>query len=264
MNEISSLIDGFTLGCCGAIIIVFFIARAYIVNTDSSDFVERKKWIDQLPSIISTLGVIGTFLGITKGLMSFDTEDLDTSVPILLDGLKTAFLTSLLGMTGSLILNRIVCHKFDKNTSESEEFRAAKLIVEELKKGNTELSNLLNKNQTDLVRELVENNNIKAIRQDVEQLKDDIEEIKGHVGEQKGLTDKMVGELESIKSAAGNNAEEISRVRAVLMTATASVSAIDNNVGELSTTVSGISSDILEIKDNLSEVQSYMEDNYND
>ncbi|EIM72586.1 hypothetical protein A3SI_19601 [Nitritalea halalkaliphila LW7] len=41
---------------------------------------------DAIPSVFTTLGVLGTFLGIYIGLRSFDVEDINTSIPILLDG----------------------------------------------------------------------------------------------------------------------------------------------------------------------------------
>ncbi|MBR4047848.1 MAG: hypothetical protein IKK07_05275 [Bacteroides sp.] len=67
-----------------------------------------------MPSFISTLGVLGTFGGITLGLMNFNTGDLNASIPLLLEGLKTAFYTSLAGMIGSLILSRYINSLFDK------------------------------------------------------------------------------------------------------------------------------------------------------
>ena len=54
------------------------------------------------------------FGGITKGLMAFDTTDLDRSIPDLLDGLKTAFFTSLAGMVGSMILSAFISRKQDE------------------------------------------------------------------------------------------------------------------------------------------------------
>lgn len=54
------------------------------------------------PQIIASLGVLGTFIGITVGLFQFNTSDLQTSIPYLLEGMKTAFLTSLAGMSISL------------------------------------------------------------------------------------------------------------------------------------------------------------------
>lgn len=56
-------------------------------------------------SIIVTIGVLGTFVGVFTGLQGFDTNDIRTSVPLLLDGMKTAFFTSIVGMTLSVALS---------------------------------------------------------------------------------------------------------------------------------------------------------------
>lgn len=50
------------------------------------------------------LGILGTFWGIFMGLQSFDSKQIQDSIPPLLDGLKTAFLTSIAGMGISMIL----------------------------------------------------------------------------------------------------------------------------------------------------------------
>lgn len=55
-------------------------------------------------SIIMSTGVLGTFVGIFMGLLEFDTARLESSVPLLLDGLKTAFYTSILGMGLAIFL----------------------------------------------------------------------------------------------------------------------------------------------------------------
>ncbi|MGB0865538.1 MAG: hypothetical protein ACPGSC_03460 [Granulosicoccaceae bacterium] len=56
-------------------------------------------------SIIVTIGVLGTFVGVYMGLQGFDTGDIRTSVPQLLDGMKTAFFTSIVGMALSVVLS---------------------------------------------------------------------------------------------------------------------------------------------------------------
>jgi len=58
-------------------------------------------------SIIISLGVLGTFVGIFIGLYGFDTTSIKDSVPILLEGLKTAFITSIIGMFLSIFLSAI-------------------------------------------------------------------------------------------------------------------------------------------------------------
>ncbi len=49
-------------------------------------------------STIVSFGVLGTFVGIFIGLLGFDTANISHSVPQLLEGLKFAFLTSIVGM----------------------------------------------------------------------------------------------------------------------------------------------------------------------
>lgn len=60
---------------------------------------------NDLKSVIVSIGVLGTFIGIFLGLWYFDTEDIDGSVPKLLDGLKLAFSTSIAGMLISILLS---------------------------------------------------------------------------------------------------------------------------------------------------------------
>lgn len=50
------------------------------------------------------LGILGTFFGIFIGLQTFDPRSIQESIPPLLDGLKTAFLTSIAGMGISMLL----------------------------------------------------------------------------------------------------------------------------------------------------------------
>ncbi len=118
--------------------LVFF----YITKTAKEDFLlKHKRTIDAFPSIVSTLGVFGTFLGITIGLAGFDVSDLTKSIPILLGGLKTAFYTSLCGMGGSLVLRHFCTDiKFDKEDGGISSTDAA---IKELGKGVRDMSTTL-------------------------------------------------------------------------------------------------------------------------
>ena len=55
-------------------------------------------------SLCTTLGVLGTFTGIFLGLLEFDVANIDESVPELLNGLKIAFSTSIVGLLASVTL----------------------------------------------------------------------------------------------------------------------------------------------------------------
>lgn len=54
------------------------------------------------PALLTAIGVLGTFVGILIGLLQFDVADISGSVPRLLDGMKTAFVTSVFGMAGGI------------------------------------------------------------------------------------------------------------------------------------------------------------------
>ena len=71
----------FTIIACIIIIVAGAWAYKYIYDASDSELKKNRKWIEQLPSLISTLGVIGTFAGITIGLVHFDPDHLDDSIP---------------------------------------------------------------------------------------------------------------------------------------------------------------------------------------
>lgn len=68
---------------------------------------------ESVPSVFVTIGLLGTFLGITYGLVHFDVspEKIKNSIQELLVGLKTAFYTSIFGIIMSLIFKKIVNYK---------------------------------------------------------------------------------------------------------------------------------------------------------
>ena len=68
------------------------------------------KMLDIASSTLTGLGLLGTFLGLTMGIDGFDTSDTEKikgSINILLSGMGTAFLTSLAGMSLSIIYSII-------------------------------------------------------------------------------------------------------------------------------------------------------------
>ena len=78
-----------------------------------------------IASILTVIGVFGTFLGIFIGLWDFDMNDIEQSIPGLLEGLKLAFLTSLVGIGSAILLKGVVAPLFqrfqrDKNPIELE------------------------------------------------------------------------------------------------------------------------------------------------
>lgn len=98
--------------------IIFFCLAgvgAFFSIKDSDDK-RLVKFVAFTPSLLTTLGVIGTFCGILLGLLEFNTEAIDSSIQNLLDGVKISFTTSIMGMVTSVGF-RVVTIIFDKSAS---------------------------------------------------------------------------------------------------------------------------------------------------
>ena len=112
------VLDSITKIFLGLIVLAFLLSFGYTIYAKKTNkLFKNRRIIDSLPNIVSALGVIGTFLGITMGLKDFNPspDEIDASISTLLSGLKTAFYTSLAGMVGSLLLRFFVTDKvFDK------------------------------------------------------------------------------------------------------------------------------------------------------
>ncbi len=81
--------------------------------------------VNAIASIMTVTGVLGTFAGIVWGLYSFDTTNIESSVPKLLEGLKFAFVTSILGILGSILLKLAMLNKQRKQSSAAETYTGA-------------------------------------------------------------------------------------------------------------------------------------------
>jgi len=77
-----------TMGFIG--VIVLFALYFHLTYTSAT--------IHKAPAILTTLGILGTFVGIAIGLANFDSNDVHKSVPALIDGMKTAFWASACGI----------------------------------------------------------------------------------------------------------------------------------------------------------------------
>ena len=65
---------------------------------------KRKFGKGHIASLIITIGIFGTFFGVFIGLLGFNADDITKSVPKLINGLQTAFVTSIAGLLSNLIL----------------------------------------------------------------------------------------------------------------------------------------------------------------
>ena len=107
------------------IMIAFGLGLAWL----NSSAPKRQAYVELTPQLLTSIGIIGTFCGIVIGLLDFDIYVAD-SIDKLLDGLKIAFGTSILGLGSSITFRLVRPLLSEKNTQE--EIGAAE-VVNELK-----------------------------------------------------------------------------------------------------------------------------------
>ena len=107
----------------------------------------HSKFREYAPTLMGALGILGTFIGIIIGLLNFNTESIDTSIPVLLGGLKTAFITSIIGMFFAILFNGLdaffFANKRSKHQGTQPDSVTPEHIHRELKEQNQHLEKLI-------------------------------------------------------------------------------------------------------------------------
>ncbi|AEH01975.1 MotA/TolQ/ExbB proton channel family protein [Lacinutrix sp. 5H-3-7-4] len=96
----------------------FLYATLVVIFSNRLKKISNYYLIESIPSMFVTLGLLGTFLGISYGLINFNTDPgaIKDSIKDLLEGLKTAFYTSIFGITFSLIFKMIINYKLNSGS----------------------------------------------------------------------------------------------------------------------------------------------------
>ncbi len=99
--------------------IAFLCIIIYLCYEDYKSFYSED--YKNYKQLIINVGILGTFTGIFWGLLNFEAENLESiqkSIPPLLDGLRTAFVTSIFGILAALILTFVQKQFSNKTYSE--------------------------------------------------------------------------------------------------------------------------------------------------
>jgi len=185
---------------------IFIAIMLFITVLDFMSYLQEKH--KDFKSIIVSLGVLGTFVGICIGLFQFDTSNIKASVPLLLDGLKIAFITSIVGMGLSIFLS--IFQKFGSSSEMEDDFQVLLSI-------NNKLDTLpaINENIQQLskdisnVKEEMRNNQVmmfefleKSLNKINQSLDDTIDKLA------EGATEEIIQALERVISDFNNNLTE--------------------------------------------------------
>lgn len=101
MPDLAGMLESVLLGAPAGQVTNAFLITLFIIFLTAIYAARRASFpgfVHYAPNLLTSLGILGTFVGIVIGLLNFDVTDIDASIAPLLDGLKTAFLTSLGGM----------------------------------------------------------------------------------------------------------------------------------------------------------------------
>lgn len=264
--------------------LIFLVLTIYLAREDYKSFYTDD--YKNYKSLITGLGILGTFVGIFWGLLNFDAKDLDSiqkSIPVLLDGLRTAFLTSIFGMLAAYILTFIqkrsatVIHSED----EAEILRSidsklrtfsginetGKEIISEIKALNSEFNekNSMLLETLEINFEKVNLNLEKSIKQISEGASKEIvnalkevierfnEEISTGFGDNFKELNQAIGKLLIWQNQHGEN---LKLMQEGLEKAVNSINATDNTLGE----IAGKNDQIIEIYQLFSEmIDKYQE-----
>jgi len=102
------------------IFLALVLSFAYAVHFKRTG--KHEAYTNYAPTLLTSLGIFGTFLGIVAGLLNFDTSDIDGSIGPLLEGMKTAFITSIAGLTLSIIY-KLIESSVEKSADANQEHR---------------------------------------------------------------------------------------------------------------------------------------------
>lgn len=160
-------------------LIIYFVMGYIIVHIIKNNKINDKEKRNFYINLLPILGVIGTFAGICIGLADFNSNEIEKSVPLLLQGLKTAFWTSLIGTSLAVFFNVWYSFKDKKDVDdEDDEIPLLKLQIKELQAISEKFNSFLD-NQTinnDSLKNLTDffNNNENKNLKKFEEIKDEL------------------------------------------------------------------------------------------
>lgn len=214
-------------------------------QSDKKSFWNNGYIFESIPSVFPTLGIFCTALGITFGLSGFNTENIQESLPTLLNGLRLAFFATMAGIIGLIVfqkINAIIQKQIDddpnkpiKQTDELSAIADLSFEIKELKKDNhQQIEKLIQSFGEDLEKNVAaklsilenklieinndENENSIKIRNKLNELKSTLNENRNEMtlqvvslrDEQKEASVKSENNVKDIISAMGNTNKLIS------------------------------------------------------
>lgn len=93
---------------------IFALSTFQIINNNT-----QNTFVKQSPTLLTSIGIFGTFFGIVIALLGFEgVDNIKEQIDVIISGMQTAFITSVLGLFLSLILKFIMIFKKDDDIDD--------------------------------------------------------------------------------------------------------------------------------------------------
>lgn len=213
-----------------AVTVLFSLLVIWIVYK----FIKEKQYSKEsaLGNISSTIGVLGTFVGISIGLWEFDPNNITESVPMLLTGMKIAFATSIIGMSGAIFMKYIALKNEDEENIDDIMKLFNTMIYESREVNSTLIKNQI---QTEDVFNKVSNLWVSSQREFTKNIADELNSLNINSTEKQN---ELISEFKKL----GETFKELnSGVESLLKWQENYKETIEMTIGELNKVVSSIS-----------------------
>ena len=136
------------------------------LNEDDLDMHVHKRLLEMAPDLFTSIGILGTFVGLVWGLKDFQPSDyqaMTSSVSSLVDGIKVAFLTSIYGIAFSIVYTSGMKSEYSSMTENLQLF-LDRFHTYVMPSAESESMNLLvasQKNQTAAMNQMAEQFSVK-------------------------------------------------------------------------------------------------------
>ena len=155
-----------------------------------------------------SFGILGTFLGIVAGLLGFDVKDIQGSIPQLLSGLQYAFITSIAGMSSSIIIKISAVKEKETSSAASPESIQTELRgINRTLQNNNNLRAEESNELRDEFRKLISGDNDTSLVNQIKLMKGD---LIGQLKENKVINESGFKNLELKFTELGENIAELS------------------------------------------------------
>ena len=233
------------------------------LNQELIEALADKNLMSIIPGILTGLGILGTFIGLTHGLQFFSTKTADEmmdSIAPLMEGIKVAFHTSIYGMASSLAFNSVYKNTLEAAYDSLDDFQntfkkyvspdnesdgISQLIYSQHKQADAVVDPIVNAVQT-------MNENIEKILSIQKLQHDEISRMPEELGEMLGkrLGEIMIPQFQNANQSLETFAENISAIQVSGMG-----NLVNSFVSQMNDSLAGRFTELSEVINKTSELQ---------